>query len=90
MNTHVQSRSGFALLSRLRSAIIAGYKTWRAEQAERAALEALEALGPEVLKDIGVTIVKTSNGPTPIAQFNPHLIATRALSEKQPTKRAGS
>ena len=85
MNTPIEQLTtalprGFALLSKLQSMICARYKEWRAQQMARAELEALEALGPDVLDDIGITIVKTNTGPRPIAMCNPHHIAMSALS----------
>ena len=44
-------------LSKLRFMICAQYKEWRAQQMARTELEALEALGPDVLDDIGITQV---------------------------------
>ena len=85
MNTPIEQRTtalprGFALLSKLQSMICVRYKEWRAQQLARAELEALEALGPDVLDDIGITIVRTNIGPRPIAMCNPHHIALSALT----------
>jgi len=78
-------------LSKLRFMICAQYKEWRAQQMARTELEALEALGPDVLDDIGIRIVKTNTGPKPIALCNPHHIALSALSAaaEKPRKARG-
>lgn len=85
MNTHVEHHTAvrpgvFALLNRFSSLMSARFKDWRARQIERAELEALEALGPEVLDDIGASIAKTGKPPKSMAVCNPYLIATAALS----------
>lgn len=89
MNTHRTAVRplGARRWQRLVSAIKAGFKSWRADQAEREAIEALEALGPELLDDIGVTIVRDGGGPKSIALCNPHLIATMAMSSSRKSKR---
>jgi uncharacterized protein YjiS (DUF1127 family) len=89
MNTHRTAVRpvGARRWRRLISAITAGFKTWRADKAERDAIEALEALGPEILDDIGVTIVKEGNEPKSIARCNPYLIATMAMSSSRKSKR---
>lgn len=88
MNTHVEHSvvvrpAGQTLLSRL----AARFKAWRTQQIERAEMEALEALGPEVLDDIGVRIVKTGRPPKSIAICNPHVLAAATLSTARPTER---
>lgn len=92
MNTHVEHSvvvhpASQPLLSRLAARLSARFKAWRAQQIERAEIEALEALGPEMLDDIGVSIVKSGKPPKSIAVCNPYLIATKALSTAHPTER---
>jgi uncharacterized protein YjiS (DUF1127 family) len=92
MNTHVEHRAvvrptGFALFDRFAARICNHYKAWRARQIERDNIEALKALGPELLDDIGVTIRKAGTPPKSIAICNPHLIATDALTISKPTER---
>jgi hypothetical protein len=92
MNTHVDHRAivrptGFALFDKLAARICNSYKAWRARQIERDNIEALEALGPELLDDIGVTVQKAGKPPKSIAICNPHLIATDALTTTKPTER---
>jgi hypothetical protein len=80
MNTHVEQRTRSTLWSNLASAIVSRFKAWQAQRIERANIEALEALGPEVLDDIGVTIVRDGKRARSIASCNPHAIAMEALS----------
>ncbi len=85
MNTHAEHhapvRSGvLALLDKFHALMITTFKTWRAQQIERAELEALEALGPEVLEDIGVSLVETGRPPKSVAVCHPYVIAAGALS----------
>jgi uncharacterized protein YjiS (DUF1127 family) len=83
MNTHVEYRTRFALFSRLTAMMSAKFKAWRAQQIERLEIEALEALGPELLDDIGVRIVKVGKPPKSIAVCNPYAISVAALSKSQ-------
>jgi uncharacterized protein YjiS (DUF1127 family) len=90
MNTHVDHRAivrptGFVLFDKFAARVCNMYKAWRVRQIERADVEALEALGPELLDDIGVTLRKQGKPPKSMAVCNPHLIATDALSK--PTER---
>lgn len=92
MNTHVEHRTTvrpgvLALLDKFTALTSAKFKAWRAQRIERAELEALEALGPEVLDDIGVTIMKTGKPPRSMAVCSPHLIATTALYETKSKER---
>lgn len=92
MNTHVDHRAivrptGFVLFDKFAARICNRYKAWRARQIERANIEALAALGPELLDDIGVTLQKTGGPPKSIAVCNPHLIAMDSLSMPKPTER---
>lgn len=92
MTTHVEHRTTvvqprFTLLRRFAALLGTRFKAWRAQQIERSEIEALEALGPDVLNDIGVTIVKTGKPPRPIAVCNPHVIAAAVLSTSQSTER---
>ena len=92
MNTHVEHRTTvrpgvLVLLDKFNALMIAKFKASRARQIERAELEALEALGPEVLDDIGITVVKTGNPPRPMAVCSPHVIATSALYATQSKER---
>jgi hypothetical protein len=87
MNTHLEQRTGTTLWSNLASAIVTRFQAWKAERIERANIEALEALGPEVLDDIGVTIVRGGKQVKAFTSCNPHAIAMEALS--RPKKRSG-
>ncbi|MFZ5676865.1 MAG: hypothetical protein ACOZAM_28215 [Pseudomonadota bacterium] len=92
MNTHVEHRAivrptGIALLDRFTARICNLFRAWRVRQTESADIEALEALGPELLDDIGVTIRKGGKPPKSIAVCSPHLIATEALTNFKPTER---
>lgn len=92
MNTHVEHSTiarpaSSTLLSRLLAKVSARFKAWRAQQIERSEIEALEALGPEALDDIGVTIKKVGKPPKSMAVCNPYLIATKALTSSQHKER---
>jgi hypothetical protein len=92
MSTHVEHRAiarppQLSLFSRFTTWLGAGFKTWRAQQIERANIEALAALGPDLLNDVGVTIHKAGKPPKSIAICNPHLIAMDSLSISKPTER---
>jgi uncharacterized protein YjiS (DUF1127 family) len=87
MTTHIEQRTTIRPASRgLASAILVLFKAWRARRIERANIEALEALGPELLDDIGVTIVRDGREVKAFAACNPHAIAMDALS--RPKKRS--
>lgn len=92
MNTHAKHGAivrptGIALFGRITARICNLLKAWRARQIERATLEALEALGPELLDDIGVSIQTTGKPPKSIAVCNPYLIATQAPIESTQAER---
>ena len=76
-------------LSKLRFMICAQYKEWRAQQMARTELEALEALGPDVLDDIGIRIVRTNTGPKPITAPRRHAHHRRP-TRPSPTTVVGS
>jgi len=84
MNTHIEQRATVRPAGRgLASAILALFKAWRARRIERANIEAPEALGPELLDDIGVTIVRDGRQATAFASCNPHAIVMEALSRPE-------
>jgi hypothetical protein len=91
MTTHVEHgtihSAGFPLFSNLNAAIRAKFQAWRARQIERAQIEALEALGPEILDDIGVSIVKADKLPKSRALSHPYVIAVTAMCTPHPTER---
>ncbi|MGE0241632.1 MAG: hypothetical protein AB7F09_18165 [Parvibaculaceae bacterium] len=91
MNTHGEHgairSAGFLLFNNLTALIGARLKAWRAQRLERAQIAALEALGPEILDDIGVSIVTVGRQPKSMAACHPHLIAATALGASKPTKR---
>jgi hypothetical protein len=92
MNTHVDHRAivrptGFVLFDKFAARICNQYKAWRARQIERANIDALAALGPDLLDDVGVAIHKAGKPPKSIAICNPHLIAMDSLSLSKPTER---
>lgn len=59
--------------------IEAKYRTWRAQRIERAAIEALQALGPEILEDIGVRILDADKPAGFIPVLNPYAIVAAAV-----------
>ena len=80
MTTHTEQRASSTLWNSLAGAIAAGFRSWRMQRIERANIEALEALGPELLDDIGVSIVRDGKEARSIAFCNPHAIAVSALA----------
>jgi hypothetical protein len=91
MTTHVEHgtihSAGFTLLSKLSAAIGAKYKAWRAQQIERAQIEAVKALGPEILEDIGVSFDKGDEPPNLIPVLNPYALVVAALITPQRKER---
>ena len=91
MTTHVEHgtirSAGFSLFSNLNTEIRTRYKAWRAERARHEQIEALRALGPEILDDIGVSLEKSDDPSKFIAVFNPYAIVVSALYASTPTKR---
>jgi len=85
MTTHVRSAIS-SPLSALYAAIRAGFKAWRQQRAEQVQIEALEALGPEVLDDIGIKIVKDK--PTNfVPVYDPYGIVASAVFAPKSSKR---
>jgi hypothetical protein len=66
--------SGLAAWARLK------YEAYCRYRLEIEAREALRAMSPELLDDIGVKIDASGKPVQPFASHNPHLIATEALT----------
>lgn len=80
---------GATFFGRLMSFASAELRAWRAQRIERANFEALQALAPELLDDIGVKIVTTGRPVKSMATCHSHVIAA-TLFAAQPTKRGES
>lgn len=80
---------GATFFGRLMSFASAEFSAWRTQRIERANLEALQALGPELLDDIGVKIMTTGRPAKSVAVCHAHVIAATLLAA-QPTKRGES
>jgi hypothetical protein len=91
MTTHVEHgtirSAGLPPFTNLTAAIRTRFKAWRAQQIERAQIEALEALAPEILDDIGVRIAKAANPPNFIPVFNPYALVVAAVFAPRPADR---
>jgi uncharacterized protein YjiS (DUF1127 family) len=90
MTTHFEQgeiRSAGSPFANLSAVIRAKFKAWREQRVERAQIEALEALGPEVLDDIGVRIVNAEKPANFVPVLNPYAIVVAALFAQGPTKR---
>jgi uncharacterized protein YjiS (DUF1127 family) len=81
--------AGFLLIGHLAAALRAAVRAWRDERRERAEIAALEALGPEMLDDIGVTIRRAGRRPRAVAAAHPHVIAIGALGAMAPKDSGG-
>jgi len=66
---------GLTFLDRLAAWATLKYEACRARMLAIEAQEALKAMSPELLDDIGVNIDKTGNPVIKIASQNPHVIA---------------
>jgi len=86
MTMHLEQSAIGPPLSRLTAAIWARFQAWREQRAERAQIEALEALGPEVLDDIGIRIVKADKPANFIPVFNPYGIAAATVFAPRPAE----
>jgi len=91
MNTHVEHgmirSAGFPLFGNLSAVIKAKFKAWRAQRIERVQIEALKALDPEVLDDIGVSFGKGDKAPFFLPVVNPYAIVVAALIASRPQDR---
>jgi hypothetical protein len=88
MNTHSEHgtirSSGFLAFDHFTAMIRTKVKAWREQRAERALIEQLEALGPEVLDDIGVKIEGNRKTPKHLTIGHPYVIAATALGASHP------
>ncbi|WP_119272008.1 hypothetical protein [Taklimakanibacter deserti] len=91
MATHVEHgtirQAGSPLFTHLAAALRAKVKAWRAQRIERAQTEALKALDPEVLDDMGVSFGKDDKAPFFLPVVNPYAIVVTALMTSRPTDR---
>ena len=87
MTMHVEQSAIRPPFSSLAAAIRAKFKAWRERQAERAQIEALEALGPEILEDMGVRISAADKPANFIPAFNPYGIVAAAVFAPRPAER---
>lgn len=94
MTTHVEHGTirsdGFSLFGNVNAEVRARYKAWRAERARHEQIEALRALGPDILDDIGVSLEKPRDPAHLIAVFNPYAIVVSALYASPPMERGES
>lgn len=87
MTMHLEQSAIRPPFSGLAAAIRAKFKAWREQRAERAQIEALQALGPEVLDDIGVRILADEKSAHFIPVLNPYGIVAAAVFAPRQTKR---
>jgi hypothetical protein len=69
----------YPAFSNLSAVIRVKFREWRAQRMERAQIQALEALGPEILDDIGVRIEKAERPLNFIPVVNPYGILAAAV-----------
>ena len=79
MNTHVEHGTIRSVRFSIINSLNAMLRAWRIQRLERAQIEALEALGPEVLDDIGVRIVKDGMPPRSAVVSHPYVVAANAF-----------
>jgi uncharacterized protein YjiS (DUF1127 family) len=87
MTMHLEQSAIRPPFTRLTAAIRARFKAWREQRAERAQIDALEALGPEILDDIGIRIVKGDKPANFLPVFNPYGIVAAAVFAPRPAER---
>jgi hypothetical protein len=91
MSTHFDhgaiSSAGFPLFHKLSAMMRSKLKEWREQRLERAQIEALEALSPEILDDIGVRIVREGRPSKSMAVCHPYVIAIGAMGASNPKER---
>ena len=72
---------GLAYLRRLAAWVELKRETYRTRRRETEAREALKAMSPELLDDIGVALDATGDPVIKFASQNPHVIAAEVLGQ---------
>ena len=91
MSTHFEHgairTAGSPLVRYLAALVRSKLKEWRVQRLERAQIEALEALGPEILDDIGVRIVREGRPSKSMGVCHPYVIAISAMGASKSKER---
>jgi hypothetical protein len=91
MTTHVEHGAirsvGYPSSGNFAQAIWASFKAWRQERRERAEIEAVAALDPQILDDIGAGIAKAERPSSFVPVLNPYAIVVDAVFAPRPAER---
>ncbi len=87
MTVHLEQSAIRPPFSGLAAAIREKFRAWREQRVERCQIEALQALGPEVLEDFGAKILAAEKPTNFIPVMNPYgIVAAAIFAPRQPER----